>query len=305
MNDQYDSLAISPDAAFESRLRAQLKERLSAPGQSAGESTNDIELVTVQAKSVDARRHGWRLTNIVLAAAASITLLLAATVLVKRNSDENTGSELQTVDPAEALPLAKKAFITADALGSRWRLQEMFTDSIWAQQTAATIAARPECAELTSVGLFTPTTKSVVARQSFSPGRNYVGHTVFVFATKQDASRAMDVIAGDVYPSCWFDLFDRLIPLGSTLGTNTSTSQASDAPAITPHGDRQIIIGQNAVLVGSDATVNAYFVNAYVQVGRAISWINPMSGGTGDTAPVAAEKAITATATALDSAFGS
>ena len=305
MNDQYDSLAVSPDATFENRLRIQLEDRLGAVGLSAEESTNEIELVAVQVESVDARRLGWRLQSIVFVAVASVALLLATAVIVRRTGNENTGSELQNVDPTEALSLAQKALITADALGSRWRLQDMFSESMWTQQTAATIAARPECSELRSMGLFPPTTKSAAARQSFSPGRNWVGHTVFVFATKDDASRAMDVIAGNVYPACWFDLFDRLIPLGSTLGTNTSTSQAWDAPAIAPHGDRQIVIGQHATLVGSDATVNAYFVNAYVQVGRAISWINPMSGQNPDTALVAAERAIAATAAALESTFGS
>jgi hypothetical protein len=114
----------------------------------------------------------------------------------------------------------------------------------------------------------------------------------------------MDVIAGDVYATCWFDLFDRLIPLGPTLGTSTSTSDAWDAPAITQHGERQIIIGQHATLVGSDATVEAYFVNAYVQVGRAISWINPMTGATTDSGLFTVDRAITATATALTSTFG-
>lgn len=95
------------------------------------------------------------------------------------------------------------------------------------------------------------------------------------------------------------------MPAGSTLGTNTSSSEAWDAPAVTPHGDRQIVIGQHSTLVGFDATVNAYVVNAYVQVGRAISWINPMSGASADTAVVAAERAIAATATALNATFGS
>ena len=303
MND-YNDLAISPDGSFDGRLRTQLEQRLSDPGRSV-ESTTEIELVSIRGSSVDARSHGWRMTKTVLTAAASIALLFMAAVIVRRNNDQDATRELRDITSAEALPLAQKAFITADALGSRWRQQEMFTESMYTQQTAATIADRPECAELTSVGLFTPTTKSVAARQSFTPGRNFVGHTVFVFATKEDASRAMDVIGGDVFPNCWFELFDRLIPLGSTLGTNTSTSEAWDAPAVLAHGDRQIIIGQHSTLVGPDATVDAYFVNAYVQVGRAISWINPMASPSAATAVGAAASAITATAAALDSTFGS
>ncbi len=314
----FDQVDVEPSPVFRSDLRALFINEMTqsdvpatvalvgrSPALSPAESTHETGLVTIQSEVVEAHRHRWRLPRIALAAAASIALVLAAAVIVRHNSEENTGSELHDVDPAEALPLAQNAFITADVLGSRWRNTDMFTESMYSQQTAATIAARPECAELTSMGLFTPTTKSVAARQSFSPGRNYVGHTVFVFATKQDASRAMDAIAGGIYRVCWFDLFDRLVPLGSTLGTDTSTSEAWDPPAITRHGDRQIIIGQQATLIGTDATVHAYFVNAYVQVGRAISWINPMTGPSPDTNLFAVNKAIEATATALNTTFGS
>jgi hypothetical protein len=304
MSDQYEGLAISPDAGFENRLRIQIDTLLNAPVPIMAGSANEIEVVALDAQGTRARRRHWRVTRIAIAVAASIALLFAVAIIVTSNNDQRTASELHDVDPTEALPLAQNAFITSDALGSRWRLQDMFTESMYTQQTAATIAARPECAVLRSMGLFTPTTKSVAARQSFSPGRNFVGHTVLVFASEEDASRAMDVIAGDVYPACWFDFFDRLIPLGATLGTSSSTSEAWDLPAITQHGDRQIVIGQHSTLVAPDATVEAYFVNAYVQVGRAISWINPMTGPTSDGDLVSVNRVITATATALATVFG-
>ncbi|MEO8264611.1 MAG: hypothetical protein ABI706_03780 [Ilumatobacteraceae bacterium] len=304
MNDQYDRFAISPAADFDSRLWSQLEARLGADQHHAAGSPKQVEILTIETGSTDARHDKWRLGKIALALAASIALVLAAAVMLRHDDNQRSSTELRDVDPAEALPLGRRAFITADALGSRWREQEMFTEAVYTEQTAATIAALPECADLTATGLFTPTTKSVAARQSFSPGRNFVGHTVFVFATEEDASRAMDVINGDVYPNCSFNFFDRLIPLGSTLGTDTSTSEAWDAPAFTAHGERLVVIGQHAKLVGPDATVDAYFVNAYVQVGRAISWINPMASPTAGDSQFAVNKAITATATALDAVFG-
>ena len=36
-------------------------------------------------------------------------------------------------------------------------------------------------------------------------------HNVLVFATPEDASHAMDVIEGDVFPTCWFNFWDREI----------------------------------------------------------------------------------------------
>jgi hypothetical protein len=70
------------------------------------------------------------------------------------------------------------------------------------------------------------------------------------------------------------------------------------------HGDRQIIIGQQSTLVIRFRSEETYLVNAYVQVGRAISWINPRYVENDSNRLVAVDKAITAATTALNNVFG-
>jgi hypothetical protein len=248
-----------------------------------------------------------RLMKIVLAAAACIALFATAVLIANHpNDDLGTARPLQDVNSQEALPLGRAAFMTADQVGSRWRQKEPFSDSVYESQSAATQAALPDCAMLMSFGLMSPTTKSAVARQSFTLGGDTdFRHTVFVFATPEDASRAMDVIAGKIYPTCWFDLYDRLTPLEPFVNDAT-ISEAWNAPAITPHGDRQLIIGQHARRLSSQfsGSRDTYIVNTYTQVGRAISWINPSYRLNANNPLYPVNKAISAAANALDTAFG-
>ena len=170
----------------------------------------------------------------------------------------------------------------ADALGVEWTSGYSWGESELAIQAAATTAAMPACALLNDVGLLPPTTKSTTAHQ-FIPDTNLLFQQVFVFATRADATRAMNVIGGGVFPACWFNLFDRLTPL--TMSGWTSTSDAwepsqLELPAdvkITAHGDRQVIIGQHTRFVRPDdlAPLQRYFFNAFVQVDRTILWVNP------------------------------
>ena len=245
-----------------------------------------------------------RFSKVLLAAAACIALLATGAIIANRVSDDSNAGELNDVNPEEALPLAQTALITPDQIGSRWRKQDPFTESVFAEQTAATIAALPDCAMLTSFGLFSPTTKSVAARQAFTIGNaEDIRHTVFVFATPEDASRAMDIIDGDIYPKCWFNLYDHLAPLGRFGAIITSTSEAWDAPQIALQGDRQVIIGQHMSFTSGDGPFDAHIINAYVQTGRAISWIAPTYHVGANLFPV--DKMISATATALDEVFRS
>ena len=138
-----------------------------------------------------------RLSKVVLAAAASIALVATGAIIANRVSDDSNAGELNDVNPEEALPLARAAVITADKVGSRWRLQIPLPESVYEETALAIRTARPECAVLASVGLLSPTTKSVAARQAFTIGNpGDVRQTVFVFATTEDASRAMDDSVG-------------------------------------------------------------------------------------------------------------
>ena len=89
--------------------------------------------------------------------------------------------------------LAIRGLITPEVLGVAWVDGQRSPDTERPKHAAATIAAMPGCAVLISAGLFPPTTKSATAYQFVDDG-NFLGQRVFVYATAEDASSAMDVI---------------------------------------------------------------------------------------------------------------
>ena len=221
-----EQVDTEPTDEFLGALRGQLLVDLEShvePGAAPPASTDDFLELATDTSHVGPRR---RVLKVLLAAAACIAVFATAALIANRPT--NTADSF---DPKQAAQLGQQALITAEALGALWRERPPLTDAVVAEQAAVTFAELPQCAVLTSVGLLPPTTKSVAARQSFAGRLRFMDQTVFVFATPEDASRAMDVIDGDIYPSCWFDLFDRLIPLESPITRSSST--AWTAPEIT------------------------------------------------------------------------
>ena len=315
MNDLTDALEHrsargtprGADAVFDAALAAarQIDRSLAdgSPGSSPSPTTDFPEYVSLAAAAPHPGTPR-RLAKITLAAAAAVALLATGVVIANRVDDDPNAGALHDVSPGVALPLAQRAGITPDKVGTRWRQTDPFTDAFYAEQAAATIAAFPECAMLRSFGLFPPTTKAVAARQAFTVGNAANVHqTVFVFATAEDASRAMDVIAGDIFPACSFQLYDRLAPFNRYGPIDTATSLAWAAPDYAQHGDRQVIFGQQVNFTYSRGPFTLQIVNAFVQVGRAISWLAPSYGGPGSNPPFQIDKMIAATATALGSVF--
>jgi hypothetical protein len=207
-------------------------------------------------------------------------------------------TELHDVNLQDALLLAQSANLPQG--DHRWNKGQPENESERLREAAATIAALPACAVLTSVGLLPPTTKSAVAYQ-YVPGGPLL-QDVFVYATPEDASRAMDVIASQLYPGCWFDVIDRGFEY--TYPGTTSSSEAWQAPPIAKHGDRQVIIGQHTSFIQPDLRRDHYVVNAYVQVGRAISLIDPEFVATASDPLAAVDNDITAATTALKNGLG-
>jgi hypothetical protein len=244
-----------------------------------------------------------RIPMILLAVAACVAVFATGAMIVTRA--DRAAIELRDVNQQEAVPLAQRALIprdaTPDGVGHGWS-----SDPYWAEiqpsEAAATIAALPGCALLRSVGLLPPTAKSAAVYQ-FAVAAGLMHH-VFVFATPEDASRAMDVIAGDLYPTCWFDVYDRR-DADISQGRAAAISEAwGGAPGIVRHGDRQVIIGQHTSELLGPFRGEHYLVNAYVQVGRAISFINPEYMIDTNDPLLAVENDIAAATTALTNVFG-
>jgi hypothetical protein len=301
-----DLVDAEPSTEFLSALRARLladgtgAQAATAQQPSASVSETVEEYVMLAPSLIRTGPH--RRVYKVLVAAAACVAVLAAVLIIKRSNDPEGEGGLRDVDPREALPLGQAAQVNPGQFGPSYLQVDDFTGPTYADLAAATIAAIPACAQLRSFGLMQPTTKSVVFHEDFLNGDAPMLRDVWVFATKDDASRAMDVIAGDVYPTCFFDFYDRLTTHLRVKAT--SKSQSYDFPPIAPHGDRQVIIGQKidyAFSGGGGASVEG--VNAYVQVGRAIAFIDPQYFS--DVGPKSSvEQAITASTDALKKVFG-
>ena len=288
-----------PSAEFLNAVRTQLLAELSRSEVVPGVPPTAQQFVAL-ASNPSSVMPDRRFAKVLLAVAASVVLIVSGVLIVNRADDNADPTGLHDVDRQEALTLGKAAFIVPTALGPSWRAGSPEPDDVAIREVAAVVAADPSCEALHDFGLWLPTTKGVPARQAMVSSSGAVAHTVFVYATEQDAARAMDYINSDGFPDCHFALFDRLSAF--LPGSATPTSVSWDAPQIPRHGDRQIIIGQ---LIHIKPGTNKYVINAFVQVGRAISWINPEYLPDADQPFFRADKAMDAAAAAVESAFGS
>jgi hypothetical protein len=302
-----DLIDAEPAAEFLGALRAHLvAENLGARVSTIARQSDpppELEEYVMVTPSLKGPSH--RAGKALLAAAACVALL-AAVVVIKRSSDSESDA-LRDVDPREASPLGENAMITAEQIapvGSvGWARVDDFSAADYAREAAAINNANPACAELASVGLAQPTSKSVIVHQDFANGPVPMLHDVWVFATSADASRAMDVIAGDVFPTCSIELFDRLTLLNRNVTAVSTSTLWRDAPAVAPHGDRQVVFGQKIQYKFPVGSASAGAINAYVQVGRAIAFIDPQH--LGDLGPDSnVERAIAASTAALERVFG-
>lgn len=259
--------------------------------------------------SNDPSRRGrtMRPQKILLFAAACLAVFAAAALIATRRQDSpEPGSELTDIDPREAQQLADAAGISADVLGVRWAEGTDQGGVPFSQLSAETTAVMPRCAELSEFGVWSPTTKSVTAHQYFMADA-FMYHEVMVFASTEDASRAMDMIETELFQTCTFDRFDRLAKYWRVIDT-TSRSEAWDGvPEIGPYGDRQVIVGQHLVYrFAENPGPDLLVVNAYIQVGRAIAWVdplyNPIPGHADPTSGV--DAVLKATTASLQNVFG-
>ena len=311
VGDAIRLIDLAPSDEFRSDLRAKLLAEFALEEAGSGGVTElaaapppepvEVHVTLTSDKSpLGLRRRAWKT---MLAAVACLAVVATGVVIAHRDAEFSAPRPLRDVDQHEAGALAARGLIAREVLGVRWSVgSQSSPDTARVKQAEATIAAMPGCALLIPAGLFPPTTKTATAYQFVDDG-SFLGQRVFVYATAEDASPAMDVIDGDTFAACWFNLFDR-IRVSSLVGAGTTPpSEAWNAPAISPHGDRQVIIGQHITLVRFGVTEEVYLVNAFVQVGRSIAWINPRLPASGDLSGV--EKAITAATTALKNASGS
>jgi hypothetical protein len=202
------------------------------------------------------------------------------------------------------MQLASRAIVDPHDLGALWQLGTPWPDApTYAQLVGQTQQAIPDCAQLPDFGLLPPTDKSATVQENFYAADKWMLGQVVVFASAEDAARAMDAIAGHVYPHCVFDLVDRIIPLGRRMHA-TTTSETWNAPKVTAHGDRQVSFGQLVHETLTSGNVDLYLINVYVQVGRAIAWVDPQYFPESNTPLYRVDKAVDASTRALEAVFG-
>jgi hypothetical protein len=278
-----DAVALvdaEPSAEFLSTLRAQLLAELSATVIESATSattpqTEEEEVVEVIEETPSRRQRRTR--RVWLAAATCLAVLgTGAIVLFRADDSPESADQLADVNPEEVGGLGEQAAIPESALGPAWEAASDQGGVPFAQLDAQITAAMPQCAELSDYGIWLPTTKSVTTHEFFSvPLQDFMYHDVMVFASEEDASRAMDKIAEPLFQSCVIARFDLLAPFWPTPET-TSISTPATVPEIDSHGDRQIVFGQRVDYRFSGEPGPAVLVaNVYVQVGRAIAWISP------------------------------
>lgn len=243
-----------------------------------------------------------------VAVAACLALVVAGAVILSQRDDSSERSEqLADVDSREAQPLADAARVAVhDVLGAGWGEREDQGGVPFSQLEADTTADTPQCADLRELGIWSPTTKSVTSHQIFQiPGNEFMYHEVMVFASAEDASKAMDTIESDLFRDCTFKRFDRLAPLWPRLGTTSHSSAWAGMTEIAPHGDRQIVIGQHLVYqFNGEPGPEFHLVNAYIQVGRAIAWVDPVYNALPGQRDPGVEKVLSDTTASLEEVFG-
>ena len=181
----------APSSEFRSTLRAQLLADFtdSAATGTAASQRPDAMLPDSGGEYIALRPNvsrvgpNRRFSKTVLAAVACVAVFTTVALIVTRAGNyPSAAAELHDVNRPEALQLAQRATVAADPSGQLWQDGSDWGRSTLPGEAAATIAALPNCAPLTSAGLFPPTTKSATAYQ-WVDGYDQLMHRVFVFAT--------------------------------------------------------------------------------------------------------------------------
>ncbi|HEY7625640.1 MAG TPA: hypothetical protein VH761_01180, partial [Ilumatobacteraceae bacterium] len=111
------------------------------------------------------------------------------------------------------------------------------------------------------------------------------------------------------FRDCTFDRFDRLAKFWPYPDTTSKSTPWEGSPEFASHGDRQVIVGQYLnyrMTKLQNPGPQLLLVNAYIQVGRAIVWVDPLySPIPGHPDPIDAVESVLSAATAsLEKVFG-
>jgi hypothetical protein len=244
------------------------------------------------ASDIMRRARSQRIARVGGSALAVVVVAIVAVAVVVNLRDQQTN-----IDDTE---IAGSAIISTEDLGAGWAISHQF-DGLTSRGVAETAAKVPECAPYVDYAFDSPNRPAVTAGRIFSGPPDFsLTQWVYIFPTKAAATAAMDKIAEPSFGPCLDKFMDKFFT--ELSGGNSSNTKSVDAPPITTHGDRQVIVAQTLQFPG----LRVNLINAFIQVGRGIVYVDPTTVAS-DGAGAAAEvepimtAATDALATALDS----
>jgi hypothetical protein len=289
ISDAFESVDVTPSAAFRQRLRG---EFLTAVVQ--GEASDGIEgapTVTV----IGTARPPQRRLKVVLGAAAAISVVAALTAVVL-----NRHSEPSAIDTSRDPAIAGSSLLSPKQVGVSWQINQQY-DSFTSRDVANVAATVPSCAAYLNYAFDSPGRQAATAGRIFSSSPLFaLTQWVYIFPTEAAATRAMERIAEPAFVPCLNQFMDALSPKLAGSPSNTTTVAA---PPLAEHGDRQVVLGQSIVLPFGTYEV----MNVFVQVGRGIVYVNPTPDALDSLDPASRLEKVIAAATndlgtALDTA---
>ena len=239
------------------------------------------------------------------APALEVVLGVAAVDLPRRRADGGrpqspVGAER---DRHESRPCDRQVIALAPKqIGVSWQINHQW-DAFTSRDVADVAATVPACAPYVDFAFDSPARKAVTAGRIFTSDSAVFAVTqwVYIFPTEAAATQAMDKIAEEAFVPCLRPFMDALIPKMSR-GYPPSTTTIEVPPLAGPWTQAGRSRSVDHLMASSAPTT---VMNAFVQVGRGIVYVNPTPDAHDSLDPASRlEKVLTAATDALRNALG-
>jgi hypothetical protein len=278
-----------PSTTFRDELRARFLDELLHTEVCVQDDSEEPAVIDTEILRLESRRPIW------IAIAAAIVLIVGLGVVLVNHRTDST-----SVDTSHDPTIAREALVKVADLGSGW---EVVNGGLTSHAVADVAAKVPECARYMDAAFDGPGRRSTTTSgRIFGSLANTLTEWVYLFPSEEAASAAMDKIAEPGFIGCFTRFWEVLIPAYSPGATVTATPVAS--PTILPHGDRQVVVTLRPTYTVGSVTTSPTVVSVFVQVGRGIAYIDPVTDQHDPTDPAGSiEQALSLATDALDKAL--
>lgn len=273
----FDYLDEEPSVAFCDDLRIRFFAEIQLPPTATGADASaradgaadreeTIVTITEEPPRTDPRRKESR-RRVVFGIAAAIVVIVGLTAVVINHRSQPAG-----IDTSRDPEVAKEALISLDELGAGWDISSGGLTSRAVADIAATV---PECTPYLNYAFDSPDRHAPTAGRIFASLASYLTEWVYIFPSERAASQAMSKMAEAGFVTCFNRFLEALIPAYAPGSTVTATTTAE--PPVLPHGDRQVVLTQHNTYRTGTAEFSRTVLNVFVQVGRGIVYIDPVT----------------------------